>query len=63
MRTSESRPTANQFKLFHPPHLSPSWQRLPQEIQQKTLKLLAQLLREHLSPVLASGHQKEARNE
>ena len=63
MRTSGSRPTVSQFQLFHPPHPSPSWQRLPPEIQQKTLKFLAQLLREHLSNVLASGHQKEARNE
>jgi hypothetical protein len=63
MRTSGSRPTVTQFNLFHPPHPSPSWPGLPRETKQKTLKLLAQLLREHLSRVLASGNQKEARNE
>jgi hypothetical protein len=59
-----SRPKVTKSTLFHPPHRSPSWQGLPQETQQKTLRLLARLLREHLSrPLLASGNKKEARNE
>ena len=63
MRTSGSRPTVAQLKLLRPPHSSPSWPGLPREIKQKTLKLLAQLLRGHLSRVLASGPPKEARHE
>ena len=63
MRTSGSRPTVAQLKLFRPTHSSPSWPGLPREIKQKTLKLLVQLLRGHLSRVLASGPPKEVRHE
>ena len=63
MRTSGSRSTVAQLKLFRPPRSSPSWPGLPREIKQKTLKLLAQLLRVHLNRVLASGPPKEARHE
>ncbi len=55
MPTSRSRSRVAQFQLFHPPHRSPSWQGLPQETQQKSVGLLARLLREHWRRVLASG--------
>jgi hypothetical protein len=47
MRESASRPRAPQIELFHPPPQIPTWPKLPQEIRQKTVNLLAQLLREH----------------
>ncbi len=39
MLTSRSRSRVAQFKLFHPPHRSPSSQGLPQEIKRKTVRL------------------------
>ena len=54
MRKSLSRPRAPQIELFHPPQQSPAWQKLPQEIRQKTVELLAQLLREHSRRILAA---------
>jgi len=38
---------ATQLKLFQPAIRSPDWQQLPLEIRQQTVRLLAQLLREH----------------
>jgi hypothetical protein len=63
MPTSRSRSRVAQFQLFHPPHPSPCWQGLPQEIQETTVRLLARLLRGHLRRVLVSGKGKEAGNE
>jgi hypothetical protein len=63
MPTSRSRSRVAQFQLFHPPHLSPSWQGLPQEIQRTTVRLLARLLREHWRRRVLASQGKEARNE
>ena len=49
--------------LFHPPHRPPAFQRLPPAIQEKTIELLARLLRVHLDRVLAAGHAREAGDE
>ncbi len=53
----------SQPTLFHPPHPRPSFQTLPPEIQEKTIRLLARLLRVHVDRGLASGQAREARNE
>jgi len=63
MRPSMSQPRAPQIELFHPPQPIPSWQNLPPEIRQKTVELLAQLLREHRKRILASQHEKEGGDE
>jgi hypothetical protein len=50
--------------LFHPPHRRPSLQAFPPDIQEKTIKLLAALLRVHASSVFATTHNaREARDE
>ena len=59
MRKSASRPRALQIELFHPPRPIPAWQKLPREIRQKTVELLAQMLREHSRRILAGHHGKE----
>jgi hypothetical protein len=53
----------SQPTLFHPPHSRPSFQTLPPEIQAKTIRLLARLLRVHVDRGLASGQAQEAGNE
>ena len=57
-RTRLSQPT-----LFHPPHPRPSFQTLPPQCQEKTIRLLARLLRVHVDRGLASGQAQEAGNE
>jgi len=63
MRKLARRLRAIQPELFHPPHQIPSWQKLPREIKQKTVELLAQLLREHRKRILAYQHGKERGDE
>jgi hypothetical protein len=58
-----NRPRLSQPTLFHPPHLGPSFQTLPHEIQEKTIRLVARLLRLHVDRVLASGQTQEACDE
>jgi hypothetical protein len=58
-----NRPRLAQPTLFHPPHPRPSFQTLPPEIQAKTIRLLAWLLRVHADQVFASGRAQEARDE
>lgn len=53
----------SQPTLFHPPHPRPSFQTLPPEIQAKTIRLLARLLRVHVDRGLASGQAQEAGHE
>jgi hypothetical protein len=63
MSKRPSRPKCIQLKLFHPKPRNPQWGNLPVEIQQKTVKLLAQLLSQHSERVRASNDRKEARGE
>jgi hypothetical protein len=58
-----NRPRLSQPTLFHPPHPRPSFQTLPPEIQEKTIRLLARLLRVHVERGLGSGQPLEAGNE
>jgi hypothetical protein len=52
-----------QPQLFHPRSRNPQWQDLPVEIQQNTVRMLAQLLRQHFKRVRASNDGKEAHGE
>ncbi len=63
MRRSASPVRVAQLNLFHPARQSLSWERLPREIQQQSLRLLARLLREHHASVLAASEAKEACDE
>jgi hypothetical protein len=56
-------PRLPQPTLFHPSPTQPSFQTLPPEIQEKTIRLLARLLRGHVDGVLASGQAQEGRDE
>lgn len=58
-----NRRRLSQPTLFHPPHPRPSFQTLPSEIQEKTIRLLARLLRVHVDRDLASGQAQEAEHE
>ena len=59
MRESASRPRAPQIELFHPPPQIPEQPKLPREIRQQTVKLLAQLLREHSRRIRTGDVGKE----
>ena len=63
MRWPVNPPRLSQPTLFHPPLWRPSFQTLPPEIQEKTIRLLARLLRLHVDRVIASGQAQEARDE
>ena len=62
MSKRQSRPERIQLKLFHPKPRNPQWGNLPVEIQQKTVKLLAQLFCQHSERMRASN-RKEVRGE
>jgi len=63
MRPSKCRPRVSQPTLFHPPPLRPSFQRLPSDIQDKTIRVLARLLRRHADQTRPVGEAREARHE
>jgi hypothetical protein len=63
MRESANRPRAPQIELFHPPVQRPAWPKLPREIRQKTVELLAQLLREHSRRMRTAHLGKESCDE
>ena len=53
----------SQPTLFHPPPRRPHFQRLPPDIQERTIRLLARLLRRQADQPLVSGEAREARDE
>ena len=61
MRES-GRAKASQIGLFHPCPQIPAWPKLPQEIRQQTVRLLAQLLRDH-SRRIRDGHLRKERGD
>ena len=63
MRRSVILQRLSQPTLFRPVPSRPSFQTLPAEMQAKTIRLLARLLREHLAPPVAAGSVQEARDE
>ena len=63
MPRSLNRARRSQPMLFHPPHSRPPFQTLPQEIQEKAIRLLARLLRLHADQTLGGGEAQEAQDE
>ena len=63
MRQSVIPPRLSQPTLFRPAPSRPSFQTLPSEIQAKTIRLLARLLREHIDQVATAGSVREAGDE
>jgi hypothetical protein len=53
----------SQPTLFHPPQPRPPFQTFPWDIQEKTIRLLARLLRLQADRRLASDQMLEARDE
>jgi hypothetical protein len=63
MPPSVSRPRLVQPTLFHPLPSRPSFRTLPPDIQEKTIRLLARLLRRRAVRRLASGPSREGCDE
>ena len=53
----------NQLKLFHPTITAPTWERLPREVREQTVRLLARLLGEHWISARHCKQPAEARDE
>lgn len=56
-------PRLSQPTLFRPAPSRPSFHTLPPEIQSKTVRLLARLLRGHVDRGVVVGRAQEARDE
>ena len=63
MPQSRTRARVSQLTLFHPPQPRPQFQGLPRDIQDKTIRLLARLLRLWADGLLVAGETQEARHE
>jgi hypothetical protein len=64
MPRSVNRRQLSQPTLFHPPHRHLSLQTFPPDIQEKTIRLLAALLRGHVRrEVVGVNEGEEARDE
>ena len=64
MPRSVNRRRLSQPTLFHPLHRHPSLQAFPPDIHEKTIRLVAALLRVHVSRVVvATNEAGEARDE
>lgn len=53
----------SQLKLFHPTIVAPTWEGLPPEMREQTLRLLARLLREHWASHRGGKRPNEATDE
>lgn len=63
MRRCLIPPRFSQPTLFRPSPSRPSFHTFPPEIQAKTVRLLARLLRGHVDRGVAGGRAREARDE
>ena len=63
MAKRQRRAGFTQPQLFQSKSRYPQWQDLPVEIRQNTVRMLAQLLRQHCERSRTSNDRKEARGE
>ena len=63
MQTSVNRAQRTQLELFRPQSELIDWHKLPREVQQKTVTLVAILLREHSNIPLRRSVVKESSHE
>jgi hypothetical protein len=63
MPRASRRFRVSQPTLFHPPPLRPHFQMLPPDIQERTIRLLARLLRWQAEQPLVAREPREARDE
>ena len=53
----------SQLKLFDPTIVAPTWERMPREVREQTIRLLSQLLRERWASQRQGQQPREARDE
>lgn len=53
----------SQLQRFHPTSMAPTWERLPREMREQTVRLLARLLREHRASERQGKQPREAGDE
>ena len=63
MRAGAKSDWVSQLKLFHPTLVAPTWERMPREIREQTVRLLSRLLREHWASEREGKQPREARDE
>jgi hypothetical protein len=63
MPRARRRFRAAQPTLFHPSPPRPHFQTLPPDIRERTIRLLARLLRRHAEQPLVAGEARQARDE
>ena len=63
MRAAPKSQWVSQLKLFHPTILGPTWERMPREIREQTVRLLSRLLRQHWARERTRNEPREARDE
>jgi acyl-CoA reductase-like NAD-dependent aldehyde dehydrogenase len=63
MRRATSPQPGDQLDLFRPYPKTPQWAQLPPEARQQTVRLLAQLLRQHRRGLFTAAHEQEVRDE
>lgn len=62
MPRARGRHQVSQPTLFHPPPPRPHFQLLPPDTQERTIRLLARLLRRQADQPRVSGEAREARD-
>lgn len=63
MLRSTNRQRLAQLVLFHPTQSGPTWEQLPPEIRQQTVRLLGRLMRERMAKRRAGKLRKEPADE
>lgn len=63
MRPQSSPKPGDQLDLFLSCPKTPQWTHLPQEARRQTIRLLAQMLRQHRREWFAAVHEPEVRDE
>jgi hypothetical protein len=63
MPRARRRFRVSQPTLFHPPPRRPHFQTLPQDIQERTIRLLARLLHLQANEIRVSDEAREVRHE
>lgn len=63
MPRARRRFRVSQPTLFHPPPPRPHFQTLPQDLQERTIRLLARLLHLQASAIRVSDEAREMRHE
>ncbi|MGB8434212.1 MAG: hypothetical protein WCE38_08135 [Burkholderiales bacterium] len=63
MQAGAKSHSVSQLKLFHPTIVAPTWERMPREIREQTVRLLSRLLREHRASEREGKQPREACDE